>query len=63
MPLYDRACPICLYFKEDALEKIDEPDIKECPVCQKKTLARLQPISHFQISGFSYNNSYEKSNK
>ena len=58
MPLFDYACPICLYLKEDVLEKVSDPDIKECPNCNKKTLARLAPINHFQLKGYSYSNSY-----
>jgi putative FmdB family regulatory protein len=61
MPLFDYACPVCLFLQEDVLEKVSDPDIKECPICHKKTLARLQPINHFQISGFSYQNGYSKS--
>ena len=59
--LYDRACRDCLYCVEDVIEHFSEAAIKDCPNCGRKTLARLQPISHFQIAGFSYNNKYEKS--
>lgn len=61
MPLYDYACPICLFLKEDVLEKTSDPDIKECPICKKNTLARLAPINHFQIKGYSFNTGYSKS--
>jgi len=56
--LSDYACPICLYFQEDVIEHHSAPDIKECPICKKKTLARLQPMANFQLSGYSYRNGY-----
>lgn len=58
MAMYDYACPICLYLQEDVLEKHTDPDIKECPICKRMTLARLISVNHFQISGASYKNGY-----
>lgn len=58
MPLFNYACSECLYCKEDVLEPVSENDTKVCPSCNKKTFDRLAPISHFQLSGYSYKNGY-----
>lgn len=50
MPIYEYQCNACGHTME-AFQGINEEPLKECPVCQKSTLAKLVSASSFQLKG------------
>jgi len=50
MPIYEYRCSACAH-KLEALQKITEAPLTECPVCGKKSLAKLVSAAGFQLKG------------
>ena len=53
MPLNDRQCYTCNNYAEDLIEKSDNTEYQECPVCHLLTFKRLIRPCHFDVSGIS----------
>jgi putative FmdB family regulatory protein len=50
MPFYEYECSNCKFYVE-ALQKISEPPLKQCPSCKKQTLQRLVSAPVFRLKG------------
>lgn len=50
MPMYEYQCNNCGH-RLDALQKISEPMLTECPVCKQSALQRLVSSVGFQLKG------------
>jgi putative FmdB family regulatory protein len=50
MPIYEYQCQKCHHHLE-ALQKISDKPLRECPECGKHTLARLMSAPMFRLSG------------
>jgi putative FmdB family regulatory protein len=50
MPIYEYQCRDCGHILE-ALQKISDEPLKECPICNKDTLGKLVSASSFQLKG------------
>jgi putative FmdB family regulatory protein len=50
MPIYEYECSNCKFYVE-ALQKISEPPLRQCPSCKKQTLKRLVSAPVFRLKG------------
>lgn len=50
MPIYEYQCTECGHQLE-ALQKISDEPLKDCPACQKSTLSKLVSAAGFQLKG------------
>lgn len=50
MPIYEYQCTACGHQLE-ALQKMSDQPLKECPECKQKTLAKLVSAAGFQLKG------------
>ena len=50
MPFYEYECTNCKFYVE-ALQKISEAPLKQCPSCKKQTLKRLVSAPVFRLKG------------
>lgn len=50
MPIYEYRCTACNH-KLDALQKISEPPLQECPSCHGQTLHKLISAASFRLKG------------
>jgi putative FmdB family regulatory protein len=50
MPIYEYECSNCKFYVE-ALQKISEAPLKQCPSCKKQTLQRLVSAPVFRLKG------------
>jgi putative FmdB family regulatory protein len=50
MPFYEYECSNCKFYVE-ALQKISEPPLRQCPSCKKQTLKRLVSAPVFRLKG------------
>ena len=50
MPIYEYQCDKCNYHLE-ALQKINDKPLRECPDCGKHALRRLMSAPRFRLSG------------
>jgi putative FmdB family regulatory protein len=50
MPIYEYECSNCKFYVE-ALQKISEPPMKQCPSCKKQTMKRLVSAPVFRLKG------------
>lgn len=50
MPIYEYRCSAC-GFEKDALQKMSDPPLVECPQCAKSTLVKLVSAAGFQLKG------------
>lgn len=50
MPIYEYQCSACGHALE-ALQKISEAPLKQCPACQKDALQKLISAAGFQLKG------------
>jgi putative FmdB family regulatory protein len=50
MPIYEYECSHCKFYVE-ALQKISEPPLQQCPSCKKQTLKRLVSAPVFRLKG------------
>jgi putative FmdB family regulatory protein len=50
MPIYEYRCSAC-GFEKDALQKMSDPPLVECPRCGKPALVKLVSAAGFQLKG------------
>ncbi|HEY0941397.1 MAG TPA: zinc ribbon domain-containing protein [Steroidobacter sp.] len=50
MPFYEYECSNCKFYVE-ALQKISDEPLRECPSCKKKTLKKLVSAPVFRLKG------------
>jgi putative FmdB family regulatory protein len=50
MPIYEYRCSAC-GFEKDALQKLSDPPLVECPRCGKPELVKLVSAPGFQLKG------------
>src|SRR4030095_9409585 len=50
MPIYEYECSNCKFYVE-ALQKISEAPLKQCPSCKKQTLKRLVSAPVLRLKG------------
>ena len=50
MPIYEYRCSAC-GFEKDALQKMADPPLVECPTCGKPALVKLVSAAGFQLKG------------
>jgi putative FmdB family regulatory protein len=62
MPIYEYQCSKCRHHLE-ALQKISDKPLRECPECGKHTLARLMSAPMFRLSGSGWYETDFKSDK
>jgi putative FmdB family regulatory protein len=62
MPIYEYQCQKCHHHLE-ALQKISDKPLRECPECGKHTLARLMSAPMFRLSGSGWYETDFKSDK
>lgn len=62
MPFYEYECSACKFYVE-ALQKISEPPLRECPSCKQETLSRLISAPVFRLKGAGWYETDFKSDK
>ena len=69
MPIYEYQCQNCEH-KMEAIQKISDKPLKDCPECEQDTLRKLVSAAAFKITGtgwyetdFKHNNSKAKVDK
>ncbi len=63
MPIYEYACKECGHTL-DALQKISEPPLVDCPECGKAALRRLISAPRFRLKGDGwYETDFKKDNQ
>ena len=50
MPIYEYQCRDCGY-RLDALQKISDPRLTDCPECAQPSLKKLLSAPHFRLKG------------
>jgi len=50
MPIYEYRCSACGYEK-DALQKLSDPPLRDCPECGESALVKLISAAGFQLKG------------
>lgn len=50
MPIYEYECGSCGH-RLEAIQKMNEPVLKDCPACGKSTLKKLISAAGFQLKG------------
>ena len=50
MPIYEYRCNAC-GFEKDALQKMSDPPLVECPQCGEPALVKLVSAAGFQLKG------------
>ena len=50
MPFYEYECSNCKFYVE-ALQKVSEPPLRQCPSCKKQTLKKLVSAPVFRLKG------------
>lgn len=50
MPIYEYQCSNC-HHQFDAIQKISDEPLKECPECHKDTVVKLVSAAGFQLKG------------
>lgn len=50
MPIYEYECRECGY-RLDALQKISDPPLRDCPECRQPVLKKLVSAPHFRLKG------------
>jgi len=50
MPIYEYQCSAC-HHAFDALQKVSDDPIKQCPECSKNTAVKLVSAAGFQLKG------------
>lgn len=58
MAIYEYACTSCGH-KMEAMQKMSDPSLQECPSCKQNTLKRLMSVPglHFKGTGWHVNDS------
>ena len=62
MPFYEYECSACKFYVE-ALQKVSEPPLRQCPSCKKQTLKRLVSAPVFRLKGGGWYETDFKSDK
>ena len=69
MPIYEYQCENCEH-KMEAIQKISDAPLKDCPVCKQETLRKLVSAAAFKLTGtgwyetdFKHNNRKAKEDK
>ena len=62
MPFYEYECSACKFYVE-ALQKVSDAPLKECPSCGKATLKRLISAPVFRLKGAGWYETDFKSDK
>ena len=69
MPIYEYQCQHCEH-KMEAIQKISDKPLKDCPECEQDTLRKLVSAAAFKLTGsgwyetdFKHNNSKAKEDK
>ena len=63
MPIYEYECEACGY-RHEALQKINDPQLTDCPECEKPTLNKLISAAGFRLSGSGwYETDFKSDNK
>ena len=62
MPFYEYECTNCKFYVE-ALQKISDPPLQQCPSCKKQTLQRLVSAPVFRLKGGGWYETDFKSEK
>jgi len=50
MPIYEYQCEACGH-KLEAIQKLSDPVLEDCPVCGKSALKKLLSAAGFQLKG------------
>ena len=50
MPIYEYQCRECGY-RLDALQKMSDPPLSDCPECERPGLKKLVSAPHFRLKG------------
>ncbi|MYA30314.1 MAG: zinc ribbon domain-containing protein [Gammaproteobacteria bacterium] len=50
MPIYEYQCRECGY-RLDALQKMSDPRLRDCPACGRPALKKLVSAPHFRLKG------------
>lgn len=63
MPIYEYQCGACGH-KLEALQKISDDPLKDCPACQQAALKKLLSASAFRLGGSGwYETDFKSGNK
>jgi putative FmdB family regulatory protein len=62
MPFYEYECSNCKFYVE-ALQKISDAPLKQCPSCKKQTLKKLVSAPNFRLKGGGWYETDFKSEK
>ena len=63
MPIYEYECQACGY-RHEALQKVSDDPLTECPSCHKNELKKLVSAAGFRLSGSGwYETDFKSSNK
>jgi putative FmdB family regulatory protein len=62
MPFYEYECSACKFYVE-ALQKISDSPLRQCPSCKKQTLKRLVSAPVFRLKGGGWYETDFKSEK
>jgi putative FmdB family regulatory protein len=62
MPIYEYQCRQCGHHHE-ALQKISDPQLRQCPECGRKSLKRLVSAVRFRLAGSGWYETDFKSDK
>ena len=69
MPIYEYQCEHCEH-KMEAIQKISDAPLKDCPECKQETLRKLVSAAAFKLTGtgwyetdFKHNNSKARDDK
>lgn len=62
MPFYEYECSNCKFYVE-ALQKISDEPLKQCPSCKKQTLKKLVSAPNFRLKGDGWYETDFKSEK
>jgi putative FmdB family regulatory protein len=62
MPFYEYECSNCKFYVE-ALQKISDEPLKQCPSCKKQTLKKLVSAPNFRLKGGGWYETDFKSEK
>lgn len=50
MPIYEYQCRSCAH-RLDALQKMSDPELTDCPACGKPTLSKQVSAAGFRLAG------------
>jgi len=50
MPIYEYQCSDC-HHAVDLIQKVNDPEVTQCPDCGKESLVRLVSAAGFQLKG------------